>query len=172
MRRGGGGDTGRAERTVSRSSRIQAGPWRGVWIQQQQHQASGGWRGEPATRSESAASILLSLLQNAQLQLRPKPRQTLDHALHRPHEAHSHGVHQHVAEEAAADAAVRGRQRGEGRFHPSGPTHPSTAALLLRPLTPASLRCSYTTCWWTRASWTTRTSSTRLTTATTSGSSA
>lgn len=112
------------------------------------------------------------LFQNTQLQLRPKPRQTLDHALHRSHEAHSHGVHQHAAEEAAADAAVRGRQRGEGRFHPSGPTHPSTAALVLRLLTPASLLCSYTTCWWTRANWTTHTSSTRLTTATTSGSSA
>lgn len=59
--------------------------------------------------------------QHSQLQLRPEPRQALDHALHRPHEAHPHGVHQRVAEEAAADAAVCGRQHGEGKTTPDRP---------------------------------------------------
>ena len=38
-KRRGRGETGRKERTLSRSSRIQAGQWRGFW---RQYQASGG----------------------------------------------------------------------------------------------------------------------------------
>lgn len=41
-RRGGDGKTGRIEGAVSRSSRTQAGPWKRLWIQQQD-QASAGW---------------------------------------------------------------------------------------------------------------------------------
>lgn len=58
---------------------------------------------------------LVSPPQHSQLQLCSKPRQALDHALHWPHEAHSHGVHQRAAEETTADASVCGRQCGEGR---------------------------------------------------------
>lgn len=47
-------------------------------------------------------------LQHSQLQLRPKYGQTLDHAVHRPYEAYSHGVHQLPAPEEAANPHVCG----------------------------------------------------------------
>lgn len=53
--------------------------------------------------------------QHSQLQLRPKYGQTLDHAVHRAHETHSHGVHQLPPPEEAADADVGGRLGAKGR---------------------------------------------------------
>lgn len=52
--------------------------------------------------------------QHSQLQLRPKYGQTLDHAVHRAHETHSHGVHQLPPPEEAADADVGGRLGAKG----------------------------------------------------------
>lgn len=62
--------------------------------------------------------------QHTKLQLCTQSRQALDHALHRTHEAHPHGVHQHASAETPADTHVCGRLHGDGRPRPSAP-HPT-----------------------------------------------
>lgn len=74
-----------------------------------------GWAGaDPAPSGLTCVCVCVCTHQHTQLQLRAQPRQALDHALHRPHEAHPHGVHQHAPAEAPADPHVGGRLHGDG----------------------------------------------------------
>lgn len=53
--------------------------------------------------------------QHPQLQLCPEYGQTLDHAVHRPHETHSHGIHQLPPSEEVTDSHVCGWLSAEGK---------------------------------------------------------